>query len=187
MAAPAEPRTPNMHRANESLLDSADGSMATVATRRKSNDVPQTAKIDLTPTGLLMEGHYTQNPDFGSWAMVADVFLSLHLLNQPTKWNLQCFGDASHVHKANVSRAPFDITDVRTVNVCEFREPLLGKGTLQAKLPNSLSEGELRVALLWRSHEPDARSRMAMSLQTISGYGHTSIVSSKVTHCSYGT
>ena len=31
MAAPAETRTPNMHRANESLLESADGSMATVA------------------------------------------------------------------------------------------------------------------------------------------------------------
>ena len=33
MAAPAEPRTPNLHRANESLLESANGSMATVATR----------------------------------------------------------------------------------------------------------------------------------------------------------
>jgi hypothetical protein len=29
--------------------------MATVATRRKNNDVSRTAKIDLTPTGLLME------------------------------------------------------------------------------------------------------------------------------------
>jgi len=35
MAAPAEPRTPNMHRAKPSLLESADGSMATVATRRE--------------------------------------------------------------------------------------------------------------------------------------------------------
>jgi hypothetical protein len=35
MAAPAETRTPNMHRANESLLESADGSMATAATRRE--------------------------------------------------------------------------------------------------------------------------------------------------------
>ena len=74
---------------------------------------------------------------------------------------------------ANISRAPFDITDVWTVNICEFREPLLGKGTLQRKLPNSLSEGELRVALLWRRHEPDARWKMVMSLQTISGCGHT--------------
>jgi len=89
------------------------------------------------------------------------------------KRNLQCLGDANHVHKANISRAPFDITDVCTVNICEFREPLLGKGTLQAKLPNSLSEGELRVALLWRRHEPDARWKMVMSLQTISGCGHT--------------
>jgi hypothetical protein len=33
--------------------------MATVATRRENNDVPRTAKIDLTPTGLLMEGDFT--------------------------------------------------------------------------------------------------------------------------------
>ena len=59
IAAPAETRTPNRHRANESLLESADGSMATVATRRKNNNVPRTARIDLTPTGLLMESHYT--------------------------------------------------------------------------------------------------------------------------------
>jgi len=39
--------------------------MATVATRRKNNDVSRTAKIDLTPTGLLMEGRYTQNPAEG--------------------------------------------------------------------------------------------------------------------------
>src|SRR5215813_12662024 len=34
MAAPAESRTPNLHRANESLLASANGSMASAATRR---------------------------------------------------------------------------------------------------------------------------------------------------------
>jgi hypothetical protein len=34
--------------------------MATVATRRENNDVPRNEnRIDLTPTGLLMEGHYT--------------------------------------------------------------------------------------------------------------------------------
>jgi hypothetical protein len=41
MAAPAELRTPNMHRANDSLLESADGSMATVATRREKNFVSE--------------------------------------------------------------------------------------------------------------------------------------------------
>jgi hypothetical protein len=57
MAAPAEPRTPNLHRANNSLLESANGSMATVAPRQENNDVSQTKnKIALTPTGLLMEG-----------------------------------------------------------------------------------------------------------------------------------
>jgi hypothetical protein len=62
MAAPAETRTPNMHRANESLLESADGSMATVATRPTKKYVHKKPRIDLTPTGLLMEGHYTSEP-----------------------------------------------------------------------------------------------------------------------------
>jgi hypothetical protein len=52
----------------KSLLESADGSMATVATRRENNDVPRTAKIDLTPTGLLMEGDFTHNRGYErSW------------------------------------------------------------------------------------------------------------------------
>ena len=59
IAAPAEPRTPNVHRANESLLESANGSMATVATRQEENLVQRSQRsIDLTPTGLLMEGVY---------------------------------------------------------------------------------------------------------------------------------
>jgi hypothetical protein len=37
MAAPAELRTPNMHRAKRSLLESADGSMATSATGEKKS------------------------------------------------------------------------------------------------------------------------------------------------------
>jgi hypothetical protein len=46
---------------------SADGRVATVATRlgKKRNDSPKPRRIDLTPTGLLMEGHYTQNPCSG--------------------------------------------------------------------------------------------------------------------------
>jgi hypothetical protein len=48
---------------NESLVESADGSMATVATRREKNDVPRSQnRIHLTPIGLLMEGHSTQIP-----------------------------------------------------------------------------------------------------------------------------
>jgi len=56
----SEPRTPNMHRAKPSLLESADGSMATVATRREKTFAhKKQQRIDLTPTGLLMEGDYT--------------------------------------------------------------------------------------------------------------------------------
>jgi hypothetical protein len=59
-----------MHRAKTSLLESADGSMATVATRQDRNFVERNQnslmnlEFPLTPTGLLMEGDFTQNhPD----------------------------------------------------------------------------------------------------------------------------
>ena len=48
---------PTCTERNKSLLESADGSMATVATRPGEIHVPHCAnRIDLTPTGLLMEG-----------------------------------------------------------------------------------------------------------------------------------
>ncbi|HKU24008.1 MAG TPA: hypothetical protein VJQ54_00985, partial [Candidatus Sulfotelmatobacter sp.] len=59
MAAPAEPRTPKLHRANKSLLKSANGSMATAATRLGENLLQKHEPIHLTPTGLLMEGDST--------------------------------------------------------------------------------------------------------------------------------
>ncbi len=37
VAAPTETRTPNLHRAKKSLTKSADGRVATVATRREKN------------------------------------------------------------------------------------------------------------------------------------------------------
>src|SRR5215470_1951810 len=62
VAAPAEPRTPNLHRAKRSLLESANGSMATAAAIGQENNlVEQNEKrIDLTPAGLLMEGVCTR-------------------------------------------------------------------------------------------------------------------------------
>ena len=66
VAAPAELRTPNLHRAKESLLESANGSMATVADSAEENfslrqrtKTHYDRKISLTPTGLLMEGDNT--------------------------------------------------------------------------------------------------------------------------------
>jgi hypothetical protein len=47
IAAPAETRTPNMHRANESLLESANGSMATAATRQEKKSCLIKTKIRL--------------------------------------------------------------------------------------------------------------------------------------------
>ena len=44
MAAPAETRTPNLHRANESLLESANGSMATVANSAEEKPCPTKQK-----------------------------------------------------------------------------------------------------------------------------------------------
>ena len=51
---------------NDSLLESADGSMATAAARREGMRVEQhETRIPLTPTGLLMEGRFTQNAGSG--------------------------------------------------------------------------------------------------------------------------
>ncbi len=51
---------------SESLLESADGRVATVVTRREKNLVQRNDKAThLTPTGLLMEGDNAQNP--GRW------------------------------------------------------------------------------------------------------------------------
>ena len=56
VAARAEPRTLNLHRANKSLRKSANGSMATVANSARRKKLVQRTRIHLTPTGLLMEG-----------------------------------------------------------------------------------------------------------------------------------
>src|SRR5258708_1809410 len=50
-------------------MKSADGRVPTVATRpgKKRNDSPTPRRIDLTPTGLLMEGHYTHPPSPWRW------------------------------------------------------------------------------------------------------------------------
>jgi hypothetical protein len=60
VAAPAETRTPNWHRAKQSLIESADGRVATVAARPEKNSGQQKPRrTHLTLTGLLMEGDYT--------------------------------------------------------------------------------------------------------------------------------
>ena len=63
MAAPAEPRTPNLHRAKIAPRecewkhgDSGHSAGENLGLRKK---------IHLTPTGLLMEGDYTQNDPSG--------------------------------------------------------------------------------------------------------------------------
>ncbi len=58
VAAPAETRTPSLHRAIIAQQKSADGRMATEAARLKRKKKPQggKTKADLTHTGLLMEG-----------------------------------------------------------------------------------------------------------------------------------
>ncbi len=52
---------PTCTERNESLLESADGSMATVANSAGEKTFVQrkNKRTHLTPTGLLMEGHYT--------------------------------------------------------------------------------------------------------------------------------
>jgi hypothetical protein len=76
VAAPAETRTPNMHRANESLPESANGSMPTWLTRLEKNRLEQ--RTHLTSTGLLMEGVSTQNNAGGHCALfVRDCYPAL--------------------------------------------------------------------------------------------------------------
>jgi hypothetical protein len=61
VAAPAETRIPNLRRAKQNRsTKSADGRVPTVAIRQLENLVPQKPRIDLTPTGLLMEGDFTR-------------------------------------------------------------------------------------------------------------------------------
>ena len=68
VAAPTETRTPNLHRVNKNRSSkSADGRVATVATSagEENLDQPKNKRTHLTPTGLLMEGHCTQNHPAG--------------------------------------------------------------------------------------------------------------------------
>ena len=68
MAAPGETRTPNLHRCEDRSLKSADGRVATVAIGQEKTFVQRKNKrTHLTPTGLLMEGHSTQNPSRGGF------------------------------------------------------------------------------------------------------------------------
>src|SRR5262249_52906830 len=50
---------PTCTERNDSLLESADGSMATAAKARKNLENKNETRNPLTPTGLLMEGDYT--------------------------------------------------------------------------------------------------------------------------------
>ena len=73
VAAPAETRTPNLHRAKQNRSSkSADGRVATGPARlRRMNEKQNLCRNNLTPTGLLMEGVYTQNPRWpGSMSVI---------------------------------------------------------------------------------------------------------------------
>jgi len=62
MAAPAETRTPNVHRAKTSLSRVRMEGWRQLTRREKNLVQRKTKRIHLTPTGLLMEGVYTQVP-----------------------------------------------------------------------------------------------------------------------------
>jgi len=60
VAAPAETRTPNLHRANIAPQECGwKGGDSGGSARKKQRDQPKPRRTHLTPTGLLMEGHYT--------------------------------------------------------------------------------------------------------------------------------
>jgi hypothetical protein len=56
VAAPAEMRTPNLHRAKNRSTKSADGRMAAEADEHQTRPLDGNYKTCLTRTGLLMEG-----------------------------------------------------------------------------------------------------------------------------------
>jgi hypothetical protein len=62
VAAPAETRTPNLHRANKiAHLECGwkGGDSASDSAEKNNRDHPTLPTITLTPTGLLMEGDFT--------------------------------------------------------------------------------------------------------------------------------
>src|SRR5436305_7429073 len=63
VAAPAETRTPNLHRAKIAHRECGwKGGDSGNSAREKTLSKRKPKRIHLTPTGLLMEGHFTQNP-----------------------------------------------------------------------------------------------------------------------------
>jgi hypothetical protein len=64
VAAPAETRTPNLHRANQSAHRECGwkGGDSGDSAGKKQRDQQISKRIPLTPTGLLMEGDYTNYP-----------------------------------------------------------------------------------------------------------------------------
>ena len=54
VAAPAETRTPNLHRAKQSLIESADGRVATVVARKRAWPL-RTGKRVIGPPSFLAE------------------------------------------------------------------------------------------------------------------------------------
>jgi hypothetical protein len=65
VAAPAVTRTPNLHRAKIAHRRvRMEGWRQWRLGKEKSLVQRKNKRIDLTPTGLLMEGDYTQNPLF---------------------------------------------------------------------------------------------------------------------------
>jgi len=67
VAAPAETRTPNLHRATKDRSPRVrmEGWRQWRLGKEKKLVQRKNKRIHLTPTGLLMEGDYTQNPRYG--------------------------------------------------------------------------------------------------------------------------
>src|SRR5450432_2237883 len=96
MAAPADTRTPNMHRAKRIAPRECGWKHGDSGhSAGEKNDVQRkNERTDLTPTGLLMEGHYTWSPA-GGFECNGDVMpspvrlcISLHLDSRRHSWNV---------------------------------------------------------------------------------------------------
>jgi len=135
MAAPAEPRTPNMHRANQSLLESADGSMATVATRRENKQCftkPEENRLDSDrpshgrrlhskPPGSVNECYDDLSPTDLDQSIPVQNSVAVPLRSRGQARSSGCQNRASPIHQHRTV-----ITGIATINhrsrvVCDHR------------------------------------------------------------------
>jgi hypothetical protein len=129
VAAPAELRTPNLHRANHRSQKSADGRMATEAEGLQIRPLDGNGKTCLTRTGLLMEG-------LGSGFRGPVLVFKLPQWSSRTTYNIEQFcgrilSQYSLVNKRDLTRKQMSSVPCPTCGVPAGKRCLLYSGGLR--------------------------------------------------------